>query len=170
MSSKNVAPLSKDVFGQNVVWFITDDFLRGQDNGSKSRHTVIGGKLLAGPQVTKSCSLKALDTTSLRSSISRMLQHDVSSALTSDNKPCKREFQAYDKIYHPRCRAMSLVLRSISGCPTDVVAPPAGKYCLCTGHQTKVRDVNKGLSWWWRYSKSLGGVAIAAIVSCLMAP
>ena len=44
MSPAKLAGLLKDVFGQNEVCFVTDDLLRGQENGSKSGYTVISAK------------------------------------------------------------------------------------------------------------------------------
>ena len=44
MCLAKLAALVEDVFGQNEVCFITNDPLRGQDNGSKLGCTVIGAK------------------------------------------------------------------------------------------------------------------------------
>ena len=44
MSPAKLVAVLKDIFGQNEVCFITDDLLRGQENGLKSGYTVIGAK------------------------------------------------------------------------------------------------------------------------------
>ena len=53
MSPGKPAALSKDVFKQNEVCFITNNPLRGQHNGFKSRYMVIGAKPKAKQHVTQ---------------------------------------------------------------------------------------------------------------------
>ena len=54
MSPGKPAALLKDVFRQNEVCFITNNPVRGQNNGSKSPYIVLGAKPKAEQHVTQS--------------------------------------------------------------------------------------------------------------------
>ena len=54
-----------------------------------------------------------------------------------------------------RCNMRAMELRTV------VVS-----MALCAGDQAEIRDVTKGLSWAWRYWKSLGPAVIAKGTKC----
>ena len=56
-AAKLAALLKNDVFGQNEGYFITDDLLKGQKNGSKSGYTVISAKPTAEQHVGQACTV-----------------------------------------------------------------------------------------------------------------
>ena len=50
---RQIGSLSKDIFRQNELCFITGDLLGGPENGSKSEYTVIGAKPTAEQHIVK---------------------------------------------------------------------------------------------------------------------